>query len=108
MTREILPQRRQQWTREIRWPPGRGPEIQVSVGFFADGRPAEVFITGAKAGSEVQAMGRDTAIIISMALQHGVPLEAIADALTRDDEKGERPASLIGIVVDLLVEESAK
>lgn len=108
MTRETLPPRRHQWTREIRWPPDRGPWIQISIGRFDDGRPAEVFITGAKAGSEVQAMGRDTAIIISMALQHGVPLETIGEALTRDDEKGERPASLIGVVVDLLMEEAGR
>jgi hypothetical protein len=104
MPRETLPPRRHAVTREIRWPPDRGHgQIQVSIGFYADGRPAEVFVNGCKAGTDVQAVARDASIIMSMALQHGVPLGSVLKAISRD-ERG-RAASLIGAVVDLIAEE---
>lgn len=104
MTRESLPGRRLAITRDVRWPPDRGMgTIQVSVGFYADGRPAEVFVNGCKAGTDVQAIARDASIILSMALQHGVPLETIGKAITRDERGGA--ASLIGVVVDLIAGE---
>jgi ribonucleoside-diphosphate reductase alpha chain len=39
----------------------------VTLGFYADGRVGEVFVTGAKAGTEVEANVRDTAILVSLA-----------------------------------------
>ena len=106
MAREPLPTRRFTATREIRWPPDRGNGlIQISIGFYADGRPSEVFVTGCKSGTDVQAVARDASIILSLALQHGVPIATIAKAITRNE--GERPASLIGAVVDLIAAEAA-
>ena len=43
---------------------------------------------------------RDAAIISSIAFQHGVPLDALASAVTRDD-RGQ-PASIIGALLDLI------
>lgn len=104
MPREQLPARRLAVTRDLRWPPDRGVvTVQVSAGFYDDGRPAEVFVNGCKAGTDVQAVARDASIILSMALQHGVPLDAILKAITRD-ERGQA-ASLIGAVVDLIAGE---
>jgi hypothetical protein len=44
----------------------------------------ELFITNGKAGSDSDANARDAAIITSIALQYGVPLEVIRHALLRD------------------------
>jgi hypothetical protein len=105
MPRESLPNRRVTVTREIQWPPDRGMTmIQVSIGFYEDGRPSEVFVTGCKSGTDVQAVARDASIILSLALQHGVPIATIRKTITRDH--GDRAASLIGAVVDMIAEEA--
>lgn len=106
MPRESLPNRRVTVTREMQWPPDRAlAMIQVSIGFYDDGRPSEVFVQGCKSGTDVQAVARDAAIILSFALQHGTPIATIRKAITRDH--GEAAASLIGAVVDLIAEETA-
>lgn len=105
MPRETLPPRRGAVTREIRWPPERGiGSIQISIGFYDNGRPAEVFVNGCKAGTDVQAVARDASILLSMALQYGAPIDVVQKAITRD-ERGAA-GSLIGAVVDLIAEEA--
>lgn len=96
MARETLSGRRACHTFELRF---GNADFATGVGVFADGRPAEVFVTGAKAGSDVQALARDGAILLSLALQFGVPLETIKHAITRTDRE-DTPASLIGALVD--------
>lgn len=99
-TRRILPQRRPTITFEAEHvASGKPTTFDVSVGYFDDGeRPAEVFISGTKAGSEVEATARDGAVLLSIALQFGVPLDVMRGAITRD-ENGV-PSSIIGAVVD--------
>ena len=95
MTRDVLPQRRSASTFAFK----HGMmEYVVSFGTFADGRPAEVFITSRKIGSDVEAVCRDAAIILSLALQHGCPWDIIRHALTRNQDNS--PQSLIGEVAD--------
>jgi len=53
------------------------------VGRFDDGRVAEVFISGPKIGSAAEANAQDAAIVTSLALQFGCPLETIRHALAR-------------------------
>jgi hypothetical protein len=53
------------------------------IGRFDDGRIAEIFINGAKVGSAAEASAQDAAIVASLALQHGCPLETIRHALAR-------------------------
>lgn len=72
----------------------------VTVGFYADGEPGEVFIDGGKSGEQVSAIARDGAILLSMCLQHGVDLQTIAHAVTRDGQGA--PSSIVGAVVDRL------
>lgn len=48
---------------------------------FKDGRPAEIFIDTAKAASEAADDARDIAILISLALQHGAPVDTIRHAV---------------------------
>lgn len=97
MTRSILSARRAVETFNLRH--DSMPFI-VSIGFYDDGRPGEVFVTGTKVGSSVEAVSRDGAILISLAIQHGVPIETIRHAITRNSQN--EPSSIIGAIVDRL------
>lgn len=77
----------------------------VTVGYYRDGAIGEVFISGGKSGEAVEAIARDGAVLISMALQYGVPLDTIKHALTRDSQ--DQPQSIIGAVVDRLMGEQS-
>lgn len=74
----------------------------ASAGFFDDdlARPAEIFLDGGKPGSAVAVAARDAAVVLSIALQHGVPAESIRAALTRaNDGTASGP---VGVVLDRL------
>jgi hypothetical protein len=51
---------------------------------FPDGSVSEVFLNNHRADSAADANARDSAIVASLALQHGVPIETIRSALLRD------------------------
>lgn len=104
MTRERLPQRRHNQTGSLLF---EGVQYSVTVGFFADRRPGEVFAAGAKIGSALDAILDDASILISLLLQHGVAPEAIAKSLGQLGA-GQEPASIIGAIVGLLAERSAR
>ena len=57
-------------------------------------------IDGCKTGNDVQSTARDAAVVLSLALQHGTPIEAIRHAVTRSGS-GEA-ASILGAIVDRL------
>ena len=93
-----------------------GQSITACVGFDpATGRPCEVFLNGAKEGSQFDAMLADAATIISVALQFGVPIAALAKSVGRAPNAstmpgsldqlnaGSEPASPIGAALDLLI-----
>ena len=70
--------------------------------------PREVFIEGAKPGSDMAFVLHDAAVLISLALQHGVSPEVLAHSLARiplnpDDESEITPASATGAAVDFLL-----
>lgn len=73
---------------------------QGTVGFYEDGTPGEIFLDCSKSGTEVQIAARDSAIAVSMALQHGAPIEAIRSAFTRNMEG--QPEGPLGTFLDLL------
>jgi ribonucleoside-diphosphate reductase alpha chain len=54
-----------------------GHEGYVTVGVYEDGKPGEIFITMAKSGSVVSGLMDSFATSISIALQYGVPLQAL-------------------------------
>ena len=54
-----------------------GHEGYLTVGLFEDGRPGELFITMAKEGSTIGGLMDSIGTLTSMALQYGVPLEAL-------------------------------
>ncbi len=93
-----------------------GQSITASIGFDpATNRPYEVFLNGGKEGSQVDAMLADAATIISVALQYGVPVAALAKSVGRAPNAstmpgsidqlnaGSQPASPIGAALDLLM-----
>ena len=49
----------------------------MTVGLFEDGQPGELFITMAKEGSTIGGLMDGIGTLTSMALQYGVPLEAL-------------------------------
>jgi ribonucleoside-diphosphate reductase alpha chain len=55
-----------------------GHEGYITVGFFEDGQPGEVFIKMAKKGSTIRGLTDSIGLLTSLALQHGVPLELLA------------------------------
>lgn len=98
-TRRRLPDRRLTTSFEL-WHGNHRAPFTVSVGRYEDGSPAEAFITGAKAGSETEAIVKDGAVLLSIALQYGVPIDVIAGAITRDRDGGA--ATVVGAVVDAM------
>ena len=55
-----------------------GHEGYLTVGMFEDGQPGELFITMAKEGSTIGGLMDSIGTLTSLALQYGVPLEALA------------------------------
>jgi hypothetical protein len=99
--RRILPQRRRCETFEIAFG-GLDKRHTITVGYFDDGTIGETFITGGKSGEMVEAIARDSAVILSLALQFGADIDNIASAITRN-ALGE-PQTIVGAVIDQLME----
>ena len=77
-----------------------GQRYTAGVGCFVDGRPAELFLTSSKVGTANDVNARDAAILLSLALQFGCPLDTARGAISRN-ENGS-PAGPIGAVLDIL------
>ncbi len=101
MTRRILPPRRACETFEVGFG-GLAKSHTITLGFYEDGALGEVFISGGKSGEAVEAIARDGAVLLSLALQYGAELGNIRSALTRN-ERGA-PSSIVGAVIDALSE----
>src|SRR5580700_2158140 len=71
----------------------------ATVSFFADGRLAEIFLGNGKAGSATDSAAKDSAVVASIALQHGIPVDVIRRALLRD-ARGQA-SSPLGAALDL-------
>lgn len=95
--REPLPQRRRSETLTFRV---GGLIYTGTVGYYGDGRPGEIFLNGGKIASETDVAARDSAIAVSMALQHGASLEAMRSAFTRRADGS--PEGPMGALLDLL------
>jgi ribonucleoside-diphosphate reductase alpha chain len=54
-----------------------GTEGYITVGKFEDGKPGEVFIQMAKAGSTINGLMDTVGTLVSLCLQYGVPLETL-------------------------------
>jgi hypothetical protein len=73
---------------------------EMTVGYYPDGRVGEIFLNADRSDSLLDVLAHDAAIIASLALQYGCPLEAITHALKRD-ARG-MAASPIGAALDLI------
>lgn len=78
-----------------------GHRYDVTVGKYRDGRLAEIFIGCGKIGTAIEVNARDGAILISLLLQHGCPLNEIQRALTRNMDGSA--AGPLGALVDRLL-----
>jgi len=56
-----------------------GHEGYITVGMYEDAKPGEIFLVMAKEGSTISGLMDAFATSISMALQYGVPLEALVE-----------------------------
>ena len=84
-TRRNLPQRRASVNFDMEFG-GIGRSYQITVGFHSDGCIGEVFVNGGKSGQDAEAIARDGAILLALALQYGAALANIKSAITRDEQ----------------------
>ena len=93
-----------------REPPSRRPAVTreldgyaVTLGYDLETmRVNEVFISGSKVGSEMEGLLQDAAVLLSLALQYGVPHAQLLHSLHHGRADGAE--SLLGRVVELLHE----
>lgn len=95
MMRQSLPDRRPSETLEFEH---EGHKYRGSVSYDRRGKPLEIFLTTGKPGTGVETVSRDAAVAVSLALQHGTPLETLRKAITRLDDG--RPAGPLGVLLD--------
>jgi hypothetical protein len=68
--------------------------VWISCGYYHDGTIGEIFLSAGKLQSALDTAAKDTAVAISLALQHGCPLETLGDAFMRKDD--DTPEGLAG------------
>ena len=75
-----------------------GQSYTGGIGRFEDGRIAEIFINGSKVGTAAETNAQDAAIVASLALQHGCPIETLRHALARSGSTGGPVVMLLKMV----------
>ena len=81
-----------------------GIKYIATIGRFDDGCVAEIFLNVSKSGSELERGARDSAVLASLGLQHGIQLETLRRALSRTP--AGKPDSALCYVLDQLAAES--
>jgi hypothetical protein len=97
MTRERLPDRR--FAETVALEHG-GTRFMVTIGFYPDGRPGEVFTHGLRTGSNLDGLLADACVVVSCLIQHGAEPRELAASMGRLGNA--EPASVIGAVLDLV------
>ena len=73
----------------------------AGLGYFSDGSLAEIFINiPGRAGTGIETVARDAAILASISLQYGAPVETIRRAITRNSDG--TASGPLGAVLDLI------
>jgi ribonucleoside-diphosphate reductase alpha chain len=72
----------------------------ATASWFHDGRLGEVFLGNHRADSHADACAKDAAILASIALQCGAPLDVLCKALLCDSQG--RPSTPIGCALDII------
>jgi hypothetical protein len=98
LQRDRLPNRRRAETLTFERDRSR---FEMTAGFYADGRPGEIFLSADRANSLLDFLMSDAAILASLAMQYGAPLDEIRHALKRDGRGAA--ASPIGEALDRLL-----
>jgi hypothetical protein len=73
---------------------------KIGLGRSDDGVVQEVFINCGRSGEQAETLARDSAILLSLALQYGVPKEAMKKSITRNLDN--TPTGPIGAIIDIL------
>lgn len=78
-------------------------EVVVIVGLYSDGQPGEIFLRVGRGGSLASGAFDALALVMSMALQHGVPLRTMLDKMRgmRFDPAGATGDEEIGIALSI-------
>jgi len=81
-----------------------GHEGYLTVGFYPNGEPGEIFIRMAKAGSTIAGLMECFGTVVSVSLQHGVPLKVLCDKLshTRFEPSGWTGNAEIGYAKSIM------
>ena len=81
-----------------------GHEGYLTVGFYPNGQPGEIFIRMAKAGSTIAGLMECFGTMVSVSLQHGVPLKVLCDKLshTRFEPSGWTGNAQIGYAKSIM------
>ena len=81
-----------------------GHEGYLTVGVYEDGSPGEIFVRMAKEGSTISGLMDSFATVVSLALQHGVPLEVLCGKFshTRFEPSGWSGNPKIGYATSLM------
>ena len=98
MPRQRLPDRRRAVIFDV---VHEGARYSVGIGLYDDNRLGEVFLSGAKTGSDLDGLLADVGVLLSRSLQHGDSVEALARSMSRLGA-APAPASIIGAVLDQL------
>ena len=112
IARTRLPNRRPSHTKTLQVD---DQAFTATVGFDPrDNSPRELFLEAGKEGSMLNALLADAAVVISVALQHGIPAAALAKSVGRlptipvgpadldHPPEQKAPASPIGAALDLI------
>ena len=98
-SRKRLPGRR---THEIAEVEHWGQKLTLGIGRVHDHTPiVELFINVEKTGTQIETMLRDSAVLISIALQYGTSLRAMRDAISRSSDGS--PLGPVGRILDSLL-----
>jgi hypothetical protein len=94
-------------------PPAESPPVthirprcsghRYTASWFDDGRLGEIFLSNHHADCHADACAKDAAILTSIALQYGVPLDVLRKALLRD-QRGYA-STPIGVALDMFAED---
>lgn len=82
-----------------------GSNYTIGLGRDMTGEVQEVFINTGKTGTQMEVLARDSAVLLSIALQYGVPIEVMSRAITRDAD--DKPSGPIGQLLEKISDEQS-
>jgi hypothetical protein len=98
IARQRLPNRRASETFGFQCGPH---QYTATISYFpGTDQLAEIFLGNGRAGSDIDAAAKDSAVVASIALQHDVPVDVIRKALLRDLHGVA--SSPLGMALDLI------